>query len=475
MVSLLVVSFHAIIVLSHFHAVEAFSSKSQLLKQPGYQTVLSDTKHFSRQQFPHAPQKIGSLSRNQRTSYQGRPFSSSSKFFVAPVSGKSLNISFNDTAVVTDEDEVLWECILDPDCCDECIDYREHMNNDYENYGSWYLKEDANIDKVTLQDKITLAAFGLGGVSAFTLLILFSGPGAWRFFLAGGLCAATSHAIPTPLDVVKTKKQVDPALQDLSFVDATKKIVKDDGIDALLVGLGPTIVGYLLEGAMKFGVYEVLKPVAKRMLGTLADATSLNFLRSQIIAFMFCGAIAGTAASVALAPMEALRIRLVSEPDFAPKGGVQGFRRMVKREGVLSLWKGIAPQIYKQVPYTVTKNVGFDILTKMAYRMAITSGISMTHGMKFTIPFLAAGVTSILACISSQPGDMLLSLVSAHQGDVRSTNDFARDIIRSDKGIRGFFVGLNCRIYHVGIIVTLQLVLYDFLKRLCGVIATGSV
>ena len=50
--------------------------------------------------------------------------------------------------------------------------------------------------------------------------------------------------------LAQTRKQVDRELQELGFVQATQKIVKDDGIGALLVGLGPTIWGYLLEGAM---------------------------------------------------------------------------------------------------------------------------------------------------------------------------------------------------------------------------------
>lgn len=221
-------------------------------------------------------------------------------------------------------------------------------------------------------------------------------------------------------------------------------------------------------------MYEVLKPATTSLLSSLAAITSVALLNSKVIAFAISGCVAGTAASIMLCPMEALRIRLVSEPEFAPKGWVQGLRRMIRREGVLSLWKGLAPQIYKQVPYTVTKNVSFDIFTRFAYRMAIGYGFSMTHTTKLTIPFLCAVFASILSCISSQPGDMLLSLVSARGGEDRTTNEIARDIMRSKLGFRGFFVGLKERLYHVGIIVTLQLVLYDVLKRLCGGRATGA-
>ena len=32
----------------------------------------------------------------------------------------------------------------------------------------------------------------------------------WRYFVAGGVCAATSHGITTPIDVVKTRMQAEP-------------------------------------------------------------------------------------------------------------------------------------------------------------------------------------------------------------------------------------------------------------------------
>lgn len=85
----------------------------------------------------------------------------------------------------------------------------------------------------------------------------------------------------------------------------------------------------------------------------------------------------------------------------------------------------------------------------------------------------AAAITSVLSCITSQPGDMVLSLMNAHQNDRRRTRDIVHDIFMSDRGVQGFFVGLKTRFLHVGIIVTLQLLIYDVVKRMCGIAATG--
>ena len=35
----------------------------------------------------------------------------------------------------------------------------------------------------------------------------------YRYFVAGGTCAAFSHGITTPIDVVKTKLQADPKVR----------------------------------------------------------------------------------------------------------------------------------------------------------------------------------------------------------------------------------------------------------------------
>lgn len=254
---------------------------------------------------------------------------------------------------------------------------------------------------------------------------------------------------------------------------AAHEIIKEEGMSALWAGLGPTAFGYLLEGAVKFGTYEILKPVFKTFLSGLAGFTSLAFLNSRILAYMLCGAAAGVAASIMLCPMEAIRIRMVSEPEYATGGWLKAGYRMLKQEGVGGLCKGINPMIMKQVPYTVTKNVSFDILTRSFYATMKAQGMTLTASSMFVIPLLSAAAASIFSTITSQPGDMVLSLVNAHKGNRRPIDIF-KDILNSTHGIRGFFVGFKTRLLHVGVTVTIQLIVYDYVKRLCGIAATGT-
>ena len=81
------------------------------------------------------------------------------------------------------------------------------------------------------------------------LLQLRGGGADWRYFFAGGGAAAISHGITTPIDVVKTKMQGNPEkFKGMGLIGASQKVVSEFGVLFLLAGLGPTIIGYGLEG-----------------------------------------------------------------------------------------------------------------------------------------------------------------------------------------------------------------------------------
>jgi solute carrier family 25 (mitochondrial phosphate transporter), member 3 len=152
------------------------------------------------------------------------------------------------------------------------------------------------------------------------------------------------QAMTTPIDVVKTRIQVDPALKGKGMLTAGRSIVAAEGAGALLTGFGPTAVGYLIQGGAKFAGYEFFKGRLINLVGSTEDAVEYRtaiYLGSAAIAEFF--------ADVALCPLEATRIRLVSERGFA-SGLVTGFMRILREDGVVKgFYSGFIPILFKQV------------------------------------------------------------------------------------------------------------------------------
>jgi len=287
-----------------------------------------------------------------------------------------------------------------------------------------------------------------------------------RFFIAGGASAAISHGITTPIDVVKTKMQSDSALANISPSEAALKIIEDEGPKALTAGLGPTVVGYGIEGALKFGVYESLKPT---FLSLFSEGSSSD-------AYLASAVCAGALAAIILCPMEETRIRLVTDPTFG-KGLLDGLPKLLKEEGVLSPFKkGLPPMLFKQVPYTMGKQVSFDLFAAMLYSMLVGLSFVPQKEIALEVEIGAAFLASIVACITSHPGDVLLT-ATYKNSDGSNNAGFGQTIQRvynEEGGLSGFFRGLNARFFHVACIITFQLVIYDQLKQALGLPASGS-
>lgn len=128
---------------------------------------------------------------------------------------------------------------------------------------------------------------------------------------------------------------------DKGILNAALSIIKDDGPTVLLGGLGPTVVGYGIEGAMKFGVYELCKPIFSNIIQGSKGA-------AYIVASVFAGAVA----SILLCPMESTRIRQVTDPEYADLGLMTAFPKLVKDEGFGPMFSGIWAMLSKQVRFT---------------------------------------------------------------------------------------------------------------------------
>ena len=66
--------------------------------------------------------------------------------------------------------------------------------------------------------------------------------------LAGGICCSVTHGGMCPVDVVKTRIQLDPVTYNSGLIGGTKQVIAAEGAGALLTGLGPTALGYFIQG-----------------------------------------------------------------------------------------------------------------------------------------------------------------------------------------------------------------------------------
>jgi solute carrier family 25 phosphate transporter 3 len=76
----------------------------------------------------------------------------------------------------------------------------------------------------------------------------------------------------TPIDVVKTRIQIDPNLARHTLLSGARKIVAAEGAPALLTGFGPTAVGYFVQGGAKFSGYEYWKKTFVKLAGSPEEA-----------------------------------------------------------------------------------------------------------------------------------------------------------------------------------------------------------
>merc|ERR1712029_862872 len=175
-------------------------------------------------------------------------------------------------------------------------------------------------------------------------------------------------------------------------------------------------------------------------------------------------------ADIALCPLEATRIRLVSDPKFA-NGLIGGFGKILKTEGVGAFYSGFGPILFKQIPYTCAKFVVYEKVAEAVYTFVDKSKTS--NGMQ-TVYNLGSGlIAGFAAAIISQPADTMLSKINKTQG-LPGEGTVSRLIkIGSELGLRGSFGGIGARLLMVGGITAGQFAIYGDIKKALG--ATGGV
>ena len=268
----------------------------------------------------------------------------------------------------------------------------------------------------------------------------------------------------TPIDVVKTRIQVDDAMKGLNMVKAARTIVANEGTSALLTGFGPTAVGYLVQGGGKFAGYEYFKKQYISLIGGPERAVN-----SRMAVYLGASATAELFADVLLCPLEATRIRLVSQRGYAT-GLASGFMRIAREEGLRGFYSGFVPLLFKQVPFAVGQFSVHEAVNEIIYRSMGPQRKAKLTSLESTAVELTSGLAAgAAAAVLSHPADTLLSAINKGAGD-KSQSAASRmfQLAKEFGPKRLMLTGLGPRVVMTCALVSGQFVIYAKCKELTG-------
>ena len=163
------------------------------------------------------------------------------------------------------------------------------------------------------------------------------------------------------------------------MIGTFRQVIANEGAGALLTGVGPTFAGYFLQGAFKFGGYELFKQQFINYLGYESA------VKNRTAVYLASAATAEFFADIALCPLEATRIRLVSEPTYA-SGLISGFSKMAKQEGIGAFYNGFGPILFKQYVYLNSTSSVSTSFVLPTYSALFREGLSSNAAPRQALP-----------------------------------------------------------------------------------------
>ncbi|KAK1640276.1 mitochondrial carrier domain-containing protein [Colletotrichum phormii] len=272
----------------------------------------------------------------------------------------------------------------------------------------------------------------------------------WGKAVAGASGAVLANALVYPLDIVKTRLQVqvksqpgavatdpsDPVEPHYSSTwDALSKIVAEDGAKGLYAGMSGSLLGVASTNFAYFYWYSVVRALYLRSAKTSAPPSTLIELS--------LGATAGAVAQLCTIPVAVITTRQQTQRKTERKGFVDTAREVVHGEdGPFGLWRGLKASLVLVVNPAITYG---------AYERLKEVIFPGKNNLKPWEAFLLGAISKSLATIATQPLIVAKVGLQSRPPPERKGKPFGSFIevmnfILEREGVSGLFKGMGPQI-----------------------------
>lgn len=267
--------------------------------------------------------------------------------------------------------------------------------------------------------------------------------------IGGFLACAPTHSSVLPLDLVKCRLQVDSSLYK-SNLQGIRTIIKTEGLAKIFTGIGPTFLGYGLQGACKYGGYEYFKQTYSDLYGS-----------TNVGIYLAASASAEFIADLFLCPFESMKVKYQTT---LPPKVVSGLTQ--------NLYSGLVPLWFRQIPYTMVKFTTYEKIVESIYERLPKRKEEYTQLQQTGVSFLGGYIAGIFCATASHPADVLVSKINNTSIPGESIGTAVSRIYKQI-GFAGLWNGLPVRIVMIGTLTGCQWLLYDSFKVFVGLPTSG--
>ncbi|KAE8412518.1 mitochondrial carrier domain-containing protein [Aspergillus pseudocaelatus] len=219
----------------------------------------------------------------------------------------------------------------------------------------------------------------------------------WGSAVAGATGAVLANAIVYPLDLVKTKLQVQvknapesksgDVVHYESTLDAINKIVEKEGVEGLYSGMVGSLIGVASTNFAYFYWYSVVRSLymaSKSVSKPPGTAMELTL-----------GAVSGAIAQIFTIPVAVITTRQQTQPKNEKKGLIETGKEVVNSEdGWSGLWRGLKASLILVVNPAITYG---------AYQRLKDVLFKGRNNLKPWEAFLLGALSKAMATIATQP------------------------------------------------------------------------
>ena len=255
--------------------------------------------------------------------------------------------------------------------------------------------------------------------------------------LGAGLIAGTAEVIITyPLDTIKTHMQIN---SNTNLFNTSRNIINKSGFSGLYYGVIPSITQVAGKASIRFTLYEQIRNRLKNGNGVITNSKNL-------ISGLISGAIE---AIIWTSPTERIKILQQNSNKYIPTGNI--IRNIIKTDGIMGLYKGTVPTIYKQSLSVGSRFWLYNIIKEYFQNdeKQINSYQTLFTG------FIAGGLSTTF----NHPFDVVKSRIQSNKNQ-GGTFSIMNDIYQKN-GIKGLFSGLTPRFYRVGLAQGITFLIYE--------------